>query len=188
MVELHVDDFKQMDDANGLVRNLNLHFPSHVKPLIIIGYYECIFKKYYLSKKHRVSPCGTWVLVSKDQGQVTIVSVFQSREFGFGFVMSPEQLQQVNNMRIGKKYKGDKAAFNRLRTSFKKDLLKSRFIKEFEYGATNEGFWCYDHMVLHFEGVAGCLITLYPQYNYLFLFVHSCGHDKQREDGLNVQK
>jgi hypothetical protein len=43
-------------------------------------------------------------------------------------------------------------------------------------------------MVLHFEDVVDCLITLYPQYDYLFLFDRSCGHDKQREDGLNIQK
>ncbi len=33
-----------------------------------------------------------------------------------------------------------------------------------------------------------CLMVLYPQYDYVFLFDHSCGHDKQREDGLNAQK
>jgi len=128
------------------------------------------------------------VLVPKDEGQGVMVSAFQSREFGFGFVMSPEQLQQVNNARRGKKYKDEEAAISRLGTAYKKDLLKSPFIKEFEYGASNEGYWCYDHMVLHFEDVVDCLITLYPQYDYLFLFDHSCGHDKQREDGLNVQK
>jgi hypothetical protein len=37
-----------------------------------------------------------------------MVSAFQSREFGFGFVMSPEQLQEVNNARGGKKYKDKK--------------------------------------------------------------------------------
>jgi hypothetical protein len=43
-------------------------------------------------------------------------------------------------------------------------------------------------MVLHFEDVVNCFITLYLQYDYLFLFDYSCGYDKQREDGLNVQK
>lgn len=27
---------------------------------------------------------------------------------------------------------------------------------------------------------------MYPQFDYVFLFDHSCGHDKQRDDGLNV--
>jgi hypothetical protein len=139
-------------------------------------------------KKHWVPPCGMRVLVPKDEGQGVMVSAFQSREIGFGFIMLLEQLQQVNNARRGKRYKDEEAAISRLRTAYKKDLLKSPFIKEFEYGASNEGYWCYDHMVLHFEDVVDCLITLYPQYDYLFLFDHSCGHDKQREDGLNVQK
>jgi hypothetical protein len=52
MVEFQVDDFKQMEAANGLGRNLSVHFPSYVKPLIIIGHDECIFKQYCLSKKH----------------------------------------------------------------------------------------------------------------------------------------
>jgi hypothetical protein len=51
-VEFHINDFKQMDDANGLLGgNLSVHFPSQVKPLIIIGHDECISKQYCLSKK-----------------------------------------------------------------------------------------------------------------------------------------
>jgi hypothetical protein len=61
MVEFQVDVFKQMDDANGLSSNLSIHFPSHVKPLIIIGHDECIFKQYFFSMKHWVLPCGMHV-------------------------------------------------------------------------------------------------------------------------------
>ena len=32
-----------------------------------------------------------------------------------------------------------------------------------------------------------CLKVLYPQFGFLFLFEHSCGHDRQKEDGLNVE-
>jgi hypothetical protein len=28
---------------------------------------------------------------------------------------------------------------------------------------------------------------LYPQYDYLFLFDHSCGHNKQQPNGLNAE-
>ncbi len=28
----------------------------------------------------------------------------------------------------------------------------------------------------------------FPQYDFLFLFDHSCRHDEQREDGLNMEK
>ena len=47
-------------------------------------------------------------------------------------------------------------------------------------GATN--IWCYK-----VEDCADILNTLFPDYNYLFLVDHSCGHDKQREDGLNIE-
>jgi hypothetical protein len=29
--------------------------------------------------------------------------------------------------------------------------------------------------------------TLYPDYDLLFLFNHSCGHDKQQPNGLNAE-
>jgi hypothetical protein len=58
---------------------------------------------------------------------------------------------------------------------------------EFDYGANNEGYWSYDHMVLQLEDCVDCLKVLAPHFDSLFLFDHSCCHDKQREDGLNVE-
>ena len=43
-------------------------------------------------------------------------------------------------------------------------------------------------MVLQLEDCIDCLKLLYPHYDYLFLFDHSCGHDRQREDGLSIEK
>jgi hypothetical protein len=43
-------------------------------------------------------------------------------------------------------------------------------------------------MVLQLEDCVDILNVKYPQYDFLFLFDHSCGHDRQREDGLNVEK
>jgi hypothetical protein len=39
-------------------------------------------------------------------------------------------------------------------------------------------------MILQLEDCADVLKALYPSYDYLFLFDHSSGHDKQRPDGL----
>ncbi len=71
------------------------------------------------------------------------------------------------------KYKDEESANSRQGTTIKKGLLKSPFMKEFEYGASNEGYWCSEHMVLQFKDVIDCLMVLFPQYDYLFMFDHS---------------
>ena len=42
-------------------------------------------------------------------------------------------------------------------------------------------------MVLQMEDCIDVLKVLYPSYDVLLLFDHSCGHDRQRDDGLNVE-
>jgi hypothetical protein len=42
-------------------------------------------------------------------------------------------------------------------------------------------------MVGQLENCADIMKTIYPQYDYLFLFDHSCGHDKQQPSGLNAE-
>ncbi len=69
----------------------------------------------------------------------------------------------------------------------KTDLLCSPFVFEFDYGAPNEGYWNYVRMVLQLKDCVGILKCLYPQYDFLFLFDHSCSHDKQQPNGLNVE-
>jgi hypothetical protein len=41
-------------------------------------------------------------------------------------------------------------------------------------------------MVLQLEDFADCLRALYPHIKFVFMLDHSCGHDKQRKDGLNA--
>ena len=43
-------------------------------------------------------------------------------------------------------------------------------------------------MVLQLEDCVNVITNLYPQYDFVFLFDHSSGYDKQREDGLNIKK
>jgi hypothetical protein len=42
-------------------------------------------------------------------------------------------------------------------------------------------------MVLQLEDCADVVKTLYPQYDFLFLFDHSCGHDQMPDDALRVE-
>jgi hypothetical protein len=116
-----------------------------------------------------------------------MLSAFQSREFGFGLELSKEHLEEVNYMRRGKKYQDEEAAKKIRGKSDKNPLESSPFIVEFDYGVANEGYWCYERMVLQMEDCADVLHTLYPQFDFLFLFDHSCGHDKQQPDGLNAE-
>ncbi len=67
-------------------------------------------------------------------------------------------------------------------------LTSSPFVIEFNYAAQDEGYRCYEHMVLQLEDCIDCLHVLHPEFDYLFLFDHSCGRDRQREDGLNAER
>jgi hypothetical protein len=89
--------------------------------------------------------------------------------------------------RQGKSYEDSKAAISKRGNAAKQPLTSTPFVIEFEYGANNDGYWAYEHMVLQLEDCIDVLHCLYPQYDLLFMFDHSCGHDRQREDGLNVE-
>ncbi len=60
-------------------------------------------------------------------------------------------------------------------TAPKKDLKHSPFVVEFEYGANNEGYWSYKHMVLQLEDCVDCLEVLAPQFYYLFFLITPVG-------------
>ena len=66
--------------------------------------------------------------------------------------------------------------------------MRTSFVREFKYGANSEGYWSYQHMVLQLEDCVDVLKLLYPQFDFLFLFDHSCRHNRQKEDGLNVEQ
>ena len=52
----------------------------------------------------------------------------------------------------------------------------------------NEGYWTYEHLVIQLEDCMDILTVLYPtdKYEIQTLVDHSSGHDRQHEDGLNV--
>jgi hypothetical protein len=98
-----------------------------------------------------------------------------------------DELDHVNAaVWLGQKYKDEQAAMKKRGMVDKQPLTMSPFVLEFEYGALAEGYWTDDSMVLQLEDCADVIATLYPQYQFLFLFDHSCGHDRAHEDALNV--
>lgn len=58
---------------------------------------------------------------------------------------------------------------------------------EFIYGIQEQGHRNYEHMAFHLEDCIDYLIVPYHEYDFLFLFHHLCGLDKQRGDGLNEE-
>ena len=93
----------------------------------------------------------------------------------------------VNEFRRGKKYVDQQAARDKLGSADKKDLKDSPFVREFEYGANNDGYWQYEWMVLQLEDCVDVVKAIHnSEFEFLFLFDHSCGHDRKQPDGLTV--
>ena len=97
-------------------------------------------------------------------------------------------MKEVNAYREGKKYSHKEAAKQIQQSANKKPLTKSPFVIEFEYGTKGEGYWTYEHMSVQFEDCVDCIKVLYPQYDFIFLFDHSCGYDRQCPDGLSANQ
>jgi hypothetical protein len=116
-----------------------------------------------------------------------MISAFVSREFGFGYSISLGGLEKVNKKREGTHYSDQDAAKKIKGNSLMKaPLTKSPFVVKFEYGANNQGYWDYDHMIIQLKDCIDVIKTLHPEIDFIFLFYHSCGHDRQRPDGLSV--
>ena len=82
-----------------------------------------------------------------------MINAFQSREFGFGFKLTAEELEKVNQARAESKYKDEMVAKEIRASVMKQNLPESPFMREFQYGTAGEGYWSYQHMVLQVEDV-----------------------------------
>ena len=67
-------------------------------------------------------------------------------------------------------------------------LTKSPFIVTFQYGASAEGYWVYERMILQLEDCIDWIRVLHPQCDFVFIFYHSCVHDRGQENGLNDKR
>ena len=98
--------------------------------------------------------------------------------------MSEEDGKRINQFRAGKVYLDLESAKIVLGSAFKKDISENPFVTFFDYGKNKEGYWTYDHFVLQCKEVLDCLQVLYPQFDFGFSVDHSCGHDRQKLDGI----
>ena len=129
---------------------------------------------------------GAMPLITKDEGAGVMISAFVSREFGYGTGMIEQEMNKVNDHRRNKTYSDKLAAINRAGNANKKPLTSDPFLLEFEYVSNGEIYWNYEAMSMQFEDFIDCMSVLYPIYDVVWLFDHSCGHDRKRPDGLNL--
>ena len=82
----------------------------------------------------------------------------------------------------------DSAKLLRNSNALKKDLSReaNTFVVLFEYGNfdNKQGYWSYEHLVLKMEDFLECLKVMYPYFDLVFLFDHSCSHNRTREGRL----
>ncbi len=135
-----------------------------------------------MTNKSWKGPNGETVPVPKDDGTGLMISIFQSREFGFGLPLTEQQLNGVNTHREGKMYIAEEAAIATRQSKVKRPLTTSPFIQQFEYRQSNQGYWMYQWMVCQLDDCVDVLYILFgQQYDFLFLSDHSCGHDKKEQ-------
>ena len=70
---------------------------------MIFGQDEVIMKQFLFTSLAWTLPDGSRPLVPKDEGMGLMVSAFTSRELGFGYSLSYENLMKVNEYRKGQK-------------------------------------------------------------------------------------
>ena len=156
MVEYHVDTIdlyqERMKDTK-FGGNLSVRKEANVRALIALGQDKCIFKQYlFRAKAWKIN--GVRHPMPKDEGYGLMISAFLSRVFGFGMEMTKDDLRRVNEYREEKQYTDQDAAIviNNGRAN-KAKLTQSPFVATFEYGASAEGYWTYDRMVLQREKI-----------------------------------
>ena len=103
-----------------------------------------------------------------------MLSAFVSCVFGFGRVLTKEELDQKNAARraVGKNtYIDEQASRKVLGTMNKSDLKESPLVKCLYIGASNEVYWNTFHTSVQFEDVVDCLQVLYPGFEFVFFYL-----------------
>ena len=151
-------------------------------PVYHVGQDEAIFKQYALpSRCWRVNEKVK--LRPKSEGQGVMVSAIVDEWRGFGFTMTPEEVELVNRTRQ------ERADANGVESRPKLPIGDSPGLIFFQYGNARgkEGYWdcvkfqeqCVDFM--------DAIEILYPDMQILLEVDHSSGHLLEQSDGLMVK-
>jgi len=154
-----------------------------LRPIIIIGQDESVFKQYSFGRRCWFGPNGEAELIPKTDGYSQMVSAFVSRSFGVGIKVNEEDLFKINERRKSEKwghYIDEKAAME-IHGSIKKKSIKDplTLVQFFDLGINEEGYWNYFHMALQIEDIFDVLTIKYPYYDVLILVDQSSGHGKK---------
>lgn len=150
------------------------HTPTMCKcnrVLIHIGQDEAAFKQNSIS-------CLGWEfdgkskLNKKTEGKGEMVSRFQDCMRSHGFLITPIELDRVNEWR-NEKYSGAKPR-----------LTESPGSRYLQYG--NENWWNYEKFAVQVEDLMDAFDCLYPNCQMLLEVDHSSGHTKKKPDGLST--
>ena len=187
MREYHVDTYRRFQEHCPTV---SVRCPSNYRPVIMIGQDESFFKQYSFLKRCWVGPAWEMKLLPKTDGYIQMVSAFCSRSFGFGIVLSEEELKIVNERRKSDewgRYTSSKEAIE-INGADKKNALTDllTLVRFFDIGINEEGYWNYNQIALQVEDVFDVLAIKYPQYDIVLLMDQSSGHGKMRDGALNA--
>ncbi len=106
-----------------------------------IGRDEAIIKQFTLFKKSWYGPNGEAASLPKEEGLGIMLGELMSREFGWGFPMSPEQHAMINQRRFNENYLDAQSAIKKRGNEAKPRFITSPFVLEFEYGINAQGIW-----------------------------------------------
>ena len=102
--EYHVDTHS-IFMSDRYKKNLSVRKdPSHTRPLMIIGQDETVFKQYSFSQKCWLGPGGETQLLPKSDGYSRMISGFVSRSFGVRFHLTQDELNKINERRMGSEW------------------------------------------------------------------------------------
>ena len=194
MREYHVDTHEVLlqhvrDDTAQFGGNLSVRINGR-RPVLLVGQDESTFHQYTFSKKSWKGPNGSSFLSPKSEGDIYMVSGYQSREFGLGLrnKLTPTMMAFINLNRKNTTYLSREDALLLHSDDSKKDIVDDPSLRYFHAGINNEGYWNSAHAKIQLEDVTDCIRQLYPGLDIAYLYDQSSGHTKIRADGLSVNQ
>ena len=125
-------------------------------PLMIIGQDKTVFKQYSFSWKCWVGHGGETPLLQKSNGYSRMISGFVSCSFGVALLLTLDELNKVNEGRMGSEwgeYVSRESSLSVYGTTKKKLEDRLTLVRFFDVGINLEGFRNYDQMALQVEDV-----------------------------------